>query len=85
MARDFAADLLDPVAREVVQNVGVWVDHEVKPVAPNSSTPTSTPTPLVKGMSDMGLFGIKIPEEYGGLDLPSSVTRASASSFRGAG
>ena len=24
---------------------------------------------LVKGMSEMGLFGIKIPEQYGGLDL----------------
>jgi alkylation response protein AidB-like acyl-CoA dehydrogenase len=69
MARDFAADLVDPIAREVVQNVGVWVDKEVKPVATEFEHADVYPDALVKGMSDMGLFGIKIPEDYGGLDL----------------
>ncbi len=69
MARDFAADINDPIAREVVQNVGVWVDREVKPVASEFEHADMYPDPLVKGMSDMGLFGIKIPEAYGGLDL----------------
>jgi alkylation response protein AidB-like acyl-CoA dehydrogenase len=69
MARDFAADIIDPVAREIVSNVGTWVDREVIPQASEFEHADTYPDPLVKGMSEMGLFGIKIPEEYGGLDL----------------
>ncbi|MBI5947010.1 MAG: acyl-CoA dehydrogenase family protein [Chloroflexi bacterium] len=69
MARDFAADIADPIAREIVSNVGTWVDKEVKPQASEFEHADTYPDPLVKGMSDMGLFGIKIPEKYGGLDL----------------
>lgn len=69
MARDYAADLVDPIAQEIVSNVGTWVDREVKPVASHYEHADEYPDPLVKGMSEMGLFGIKIPEKYGGLDL----------------
>jgi alkylation response protein AidB-like acyl-CoA dehydrogenase len=69
MARDYAADILDPLAGEVVKNVGVWVDREVIPNASEFEHHDEFPEPLLKGMSDMGLFGIKIPEAYGGLDL----------------
>ncbi len=69
MARDYAADILDPLARDVVNNVGVWVEKEVRPNASEFEHADAFPEPLLKGMSDMGLFGIKIPEQYGGLDL----------------
>jgi alkylation response protein AidB-like acyl-CoA dehydrogenase len=69
MARDYAADINDPIAREIVANVGTWVDREVKPNADEFEHQDEFPEPLLKGMSDMGLFGIKIPEAYGGLDL----------------
>jgi butyryl-CoA dehydrogenase len=69
MARDFAADILDPVSGEIVTNVGTWVDKEVRPQASEFEHADEFPEPLLKGMSDMGLFGIKIPEQYGGLDL----------------
>ena len=69
MARDFAADILDPIAREIVSNVGVWVDREVKPVASEYEHADEYPEPLVNGMAEMGLFAIKVPEAYGGLDL----------------
>ena len=69
MPRDHAADILDPIAKEVVNNVGVWVDKEVVPVASEFEHADEFPEPLVKGMADMGLFAIKIPEQYGGLDL----------------
>ncbi|HEX6032296.1 MAG TPA: acyl-CoA dehydrogenase family protein [Tepidiformaceae bacterium] len=69
MARDYAADINDPIAREIVSNVGTWVDREVKPNASEFEHADEFPEPLLKGMSDMGLFGIKIPEAYGGLDL----------------
>ena len=69
MARDFAADINDPVAGEVVANVGVWVDNEVRPVASDLEHADEFPESLVQGMADMGLFAIKVPEAYGGLDL----------------
>jgi len=69
MARDYAADINDPIAREIVTNVGVWVDREVRPVASDFEHADEFPEPLLRGMSEMGLFGIKIPEQYGGLDL----------------
>lgn len=69
MARDYAADIAEPIAQDIVNNVGAWVDREVKPVASEFEHADEFPEPLLKGMSDMGLFGIKIPEAYGGLDL----------------
>jgi alkylation response protein AidB-like acyl-CoA dehydrogenase len=69
MARDYAADIQDPLAGDVVRNVGVWVDREVIPNASEFEHRDEFPDPLLKGMSEMGLFGIKIPEAYGGLDL----------------
>ncbi len=69
VARDFSADILDPVSKQIVNNVGVWVDKEVRPNASEFEHNDEFPEPLLKGMSDMGLFGIKIPEKYGGLDL----------------
>ena len=69
MARDAAADIRDPVAREIVASVGVWVDREVRPAASEYERADEFPEPLVAGMADMGLFAIKVPEAYGGLDL----------------
>ena len=69
MPRDHAADILDPIAKEVVNNVGVWVDKEVVPVASEFEHADEFPEPLVNGMAEMGLFAIKIPDQYGGLDL----------------
>ena len=34
---------------------------------PSSSTATSTRTEIVEGLKELGLFGLMIPEEYGGL------------------
>jgi alkylation response protein AidB-like acyl-CoA dehydrogenase len=69
MARDFAADIQDPIAREIVNNVGVWVDREVIPNASELEHEDEFPEQMVAGMAAMGLFAIKIPETYGGLDL----------------
>ncbi|TDB98494.1 acyl-CoA dehydrogenase family protein [Actinomadura sp. 7K534] len=46
-----------------------FVDNEIIPVARDWEQSGRYPTEIVKGMRDMGLFGITIPEEYGGLDL----------------
>ncbi|GAA1746256.1 acyl-CoA dehydrogenase family protein [Aeromicrobium alkaliterrae] len=46
-----------------------FVDKEIVPVAREWEQSGRYPTEIVKGMADMGLFGMTIPEEYGGLDL----------------
>ncbi len=46
-----------------------FVDKEIMPVAREWEQTGRYPTEIVKGMTEMGLFGITIPEEYGGLDL----------------
>ncbi|WP_181309657.1 acyl-CoA dehydrogenase family protein [Nocardioides campestrisoli] len=46
-----------------------FVDREIVPVAREWEQSGRYPTEIVAGMADMGLFGITVPEEYGGLDL----------------
>jgi len=46
-----------------------FVDNEIVPVAREWEHAGRYPTEIVQGMKDMGLFGITVPEEYGGLDL----------------
>ena len=46
-----------------------FVDKEVIPVAREYEQAGRYPTEIVEGLKEMGLFGITVPEEYGGLDL----------------
>jgi alkylation response protein AidB-like acyl-CoA dehydrogenase len=46
-----------------------FVDKEIVPVAREWEHAGRYPTEIVEGMKDMGLFGMTIPEQYGGLDL----------------
>jgi alkylation response protein AidB-like acyl-CoA dehydrogenase len=46
-----------------------FVDKEIMPVAIEWEHSGRYPTEIVDHMKKMGLFGITIPEEYGGLDL----------------
>lgn len=46
-----------------------FVDREIIPVAREWEQSGRYPTEIVAGMADMGLFGITVPEEYGGIDL----------------
>lgn len=46
-----------------------FVDREIIPVAREWEQSGRYPTEIVEAMKEMGLFGITIPEEYGGLDL----------------
>jgi alkylation response protein AidB-like acyl-CoA dehydrogenase len=53
----------------VVATVRDWVEREVYPVASEYEHADEFPTPLVEDMKELGLFGVTIPEEYGGLGL----------------
>jgi alkylation response protein AidB-like acyl-CoA dehydrogenase len=55
--------------REVVATVREWVEREVYPVASDYEHADEFPAPLVEDMKELGLFGVTIPEEYGGLGL----------------
>ncbi len=52
--------------REVLRD---FVDREIVPVAREWEHSGRYPTEIVEQMKKMGLFGITVPEEYGGLDL----------------
>jgi len=54
---------------EFVAAVREWVEREVYPVASEYEHADEYPEPLVEQMKELGLFGVTIPEEYGGLGL----------------
>jgi butyryl-CoA dehydrogenase len=60
----------DPEVRDELRaTVRRWIEREVLPVAGDLEHADQYPAPLVEQMKEMGLFGITIPEEYGGLGL----------------
>jgi butyryl-CoA dehydrogenase len=54
---------------EIVATVREWVEREVIPVASDLEHADEYPAGLVAQMKELGLFGVTIPEEYGGLGL----------------
>ena len=67
--RRMTVDGLSDEQREIVAAVGEFVDREVIPVASDLEHADEFPEALVAQMREMGLFGVTIPEEYGGLGL----------------
>jgi butyryl-CoA dehydrogenase len=59
--------------REIVATVRDFVDREVIPAAPELERADEYPAAIVATMKQLGLFGVTIPERYGGLglDLPT--------------
>ena len=55
--------------REIVQTIRDWVEREVNPVASDLEHADEFPAALVEQMKELGLFGVTIPAEYGGLGL----------------
>lgn len=58
---------LTDVQKEILSTVRGFVEKEVIPNAQELEHSDTYPQALVDTMSDMGLFGLMIPEEYGGL------------------
>ncbi len=60
----------DPDLRaEMIATVRRFVANEVIPVAARMERDDEFPAEIVAGMRDLGLFGVTIPEGYGGLGL----------------
>src|ERR671923_2607241 len=56
--------------RMIVDAVREFVEREVIPVADEMEHEDEYPEKIVEQMKEMGLFGMMVPEEYGGLGLP---------------
>ncbi|HEX6473204.1 MAG TPA: acyl-CoA dehydrogenase family protein [Streptosporangiaceae bacterium] len=67
MSRLARTDGLTDEQREIVGAVRAFVDKEILPVATALERDDAYPARIVDGMRAMGLFGLVIPEEYGGL------------------
>src|SRR5919205_2429208 len=55
--------------RAITEMVRQFVDNEVLPIAEEYDHEDKFPEPVVEQMKELGLFGVTIPEEYGGLGL----------------
>jgi len=53
--------------RELLALVKQFVDEQIIPVATELEHKDEYPTAIVEGMKEMGVFGLMIPQEYGGL------------------
>jgi alkylation response protein AidB-like acyl-CoA dehydrogenase len=53
----------------IVEMVRQFADNEILPVAEEYDHEDKFPEPIVEQMKELGLFGVTIPEEYGGMGL----------------
>jgi alkylation response protein AidB-like acyl-CoA dehydrogenase len=67
MGRLAQTEGLTDVQQEIVKTVRGFVDKEILPHVAALEREDTYPTEIVEGMKDMGLFGLMIPEEHGGL------------------
>jgi alkylation response protein AidB-like acyl-CoA dehydrogenase len=59
----------EAVRSEIIETVRKFVQREVIPVAADLERTDTFPAEIVEQMKAMGLFGVTIPEGYGGLGL----------------
>jgi alkylation response protein AidB-like acyl-CoA dehydrogenase len=67
MARLAQTEGLTEIQQEILGTVKGFVDKEILPYAQDLEHKDEFPEAIVEGMKEMGLFGLMIPEEYGGL------------------
>ncbi|HET9858489.1 MAG TPA: acyl-CoA dehydrogenase family protein [Nocardioidaceae bacterium] len=67
MGRLCETEGLTDIQQEILKTVHEFVDDKILPVATELEHKDEYPTDIVEGMKDLGLFGLTIPEEYGGL------------------
>jgi alkylation response protein AidB-like acyl-CoA dehydrogenase len=60
------ADLTD-IQQEILSTVRTFVDKEIIPHAQELEHADEYPQEIVDGLKELGIFGLMIPEEYGGL------------------
>ncbi|MBC7277047.1 MULTISPECIES: acyl-CoA dehydrogenase family protein [unclassified Nocardioides] len=67
MGRLAETEGLTDIQEEILKTVRQFVDEKVIPVAQELEHADEYPTDIVEGLKELGIFGLMIPEEYGGL------------------
>src|SRR5438309_7869145 len=67
----FHADITDE-QRAICEMVRQFADEQILPHAEHYDHEDAFPEPIVEQMKELGLFGVTIPEEYGGMGLDLS-------------
>ena len=67
MGRLVRTEGLTEIQEEILKTVRQFVEKEIIPVATELEHKDEYPTDIVEGLKELGIFGIMIPEEYGGL------------------
>ncbi|MGV1027300.1 MAG: acyl-CoA dehydrogenase family protein [Dermatophilaceae bacterium] len=67
MPRLQQTDGLTEEQQELLKLVREFVEEQIIPVATELEHKDEYPTEIVEGMKEMGIFGLMIPEEYGGI------------------
>src|SRR5258705_9309233 len=67
MARLAQTSGLSDVQQEILSTVRRFVDKDIIPAAQELEHADAYPERIVETMAEMGLFGLMIPEEYGGV------------------
>ena len=67
MSRLQQTEGLTEIQQEILSTVRDFVDKEILPVATELEHRDEYPTQIVEGLKELGVFGLMIPEEYGGL------------------
>ena len=67
MGRLCQTEGLTDIQQEILKTVRTFVEEKILPVATDLEHKDEYPTDIVEGMKELGLFGLTIPEEYGGL------------------
>ncbi len=67
MGRLQTTEGLTDVQEEILKAVRVFVEQKILPVATELEHQDEYPAEIVEGLKELGIFGLMIPEEYGGL------------------
>ncbi|MEI2714818.1 MAG: acyl-CoA dehydrogenase family protein [Nocardioides sp.] len=67
MARLCQTEGLTEDQQEILKAVRQFVEEQIMPVATELEHRDEYPTEIVEGLKELGIFGLMIPEEYGGL------------------
>ena len=67
MSRLCETEGLTDIQEEILSAVRQFVEKEILPVATELEHQDEYPTEIVEGLKELGIFGLMIPEEYGGL------------------
>ncbi|PZA08425.1 MULTISPECIES: acyl-CoA dehydrogenase family protein [unclassified Meiothermus] len=71
----FTPEDFDEVTREIIKTTRTFVEREYRPVAERlEHGELELNVPLIRKAGEQGLLGIEVPEEYGGLDLPKTIS-----------